>query len=330
MQDPGFEAKIGTSKALNSVLMQRDLILVTGKGGVGKSSMVAALARQAAHLRGGAVALEVTAQPQLKMLIDDPSVKNVNIDLERALPAVLGRMLHLPQLITSALSNRVLRMFARTSPAAAELLLLDEIFDWVQRSSKKNWPVIVDLPATGHAVSFLATPGAVRRMLRVGPVATRAGHIERLLQDAIATELLVVTIPEELPVNETIELVKQAKLLQLNCRFVVANQVPTSPLFGEDRLWIDELENHRDAHMTQTLAATREHLDCAEQAQAHLNILRAAITQPVLSLAHFASPSSAACVQSLFEAIASDDLEPQPVPSLQGLRADSELVSATR
>ncbi|MFH1808952.1 MAG: ArsA-related P-loop ATPase, partial [Pseudomonadota bacterium] len=218
-----------TLRGLEDVVRSRDLILVTGKGGVGKSTVVAALAMLAARHRRGAVAVEIAARPHLDQLLQaDARIELCNIDLERSLPRVLGRMLHLPAIVGVALNNRVLRLFVRTSPAVVETIYLDEIYELVQQNAKRDRPVIVDLPATGHAVTLLDTPSSVRRMLRVGPVAAKAALIEALLLNPQRCELVVVALPEELPVNETIELVQRARELGLSSRTVVVNQVPVS------------------------------------------------------------------------------------------------------
>lgn len=285
---------------LTPLLLQRDLILVTGKGGVGKSSLVAALAKLAAKVRGHSIAVEVSSHPHLLELTqNNPDVSCVNIDLDAALPAMLGRMLHIPKILSNALNNRVLRMFAQTSPAASELLLLDEIFALVERAAGKNAPVIVDLPATGHAVSFLGTPSAVKRMLRVGPVAHRAGQIEDLLRDHDRCELLIVAIPEELPVNETIELVSQAQSLELACHLVVANQVPLSPLDHGDDAFLTSLGALDKPELEQTLSATQQHLESKQKTRQLIDFLDNSIHQTILELGHFPIADPAHCVQKI-------------------------------
>lgn len=285
---------------LAPMLQQRDLILVTGKGGVGKSSLVAALAGLATKLRGHCLALEVSSNPRLSELTqNNPNISCSNIDLDAALPAMLGRMLHIPKILTKAMNNRVLRMFAQTSPAARELLLLDEIFTKVEQASAQGWPVIVDLPATGHALSFLGTPGAVKRMLRVGAVAKRAAQIEALLSAQNRSELLIVAIPEELPVKETIELVQQAQDLQLACKWVIVNQVPRSPMQHDDAVLLASLNAQNNPELSQTLSATQEHMNSAQQTRQLIDLLNNSIEQAILELGHFPIENAVNCVQKI-------------------------------
>jgi len=301
-------------RALDQAVLHRDLILVTGKGGVGKSTLVAALARLAARRRGGAVAVELSAHPRLGPLIGNGAqIEAVNLELEKALPLSLGRMLHVPAVLGAVLGNRILRLFIRASPAAAEMILLDELFELVAKQRKRSWPVIVDLPATGHAVSFLDTPRSVHRMLRVGPVANKARQIEQLLLDGERCELVVVAIPEELPVKETIELVRRASEVGMPRQTVVMNQVPTPGMVDDDLGLLDIMQQDGDEDLGRTAGAARNELESASQARELLAQLSAALDQPVLELPHCNAGDPEQCVAMLLRAMEeSAALPPSP------------------
>lgn len=270
---------------LAAVVADRDLVLVTGKGGTGKSTVVAALARLAAAERGGAVAVELSVHPRLASMVgEDRSVDVVNIELDRALPRALSRLLRVPKVVGSMMSNRVLRLFVRTSPAVSETVLLDELFELVQECAERGWPVIVDLPSAGHAVKLLDTPGSVRRMLRVGPVATKAALIEELLLDPRRTQLVVVALPEELPVNETIELVRKASELGMAPPKVLVNRVPVAMLQQGDRGLIDLLRTDPDLYLSAAGDAAHGDLAGADEAREQISRLRQEITHPVLEI----------------------------------------------
>jgi len=270
---------------LDRAVAERDLILVTGKGGVGKSTVVGALARMAAKRRGGAVAVEISALPRLPALVNGESrVELVNIDLDSALPRVLSRLLRVPALLGAALNNRVMRQFIKTSPAVSETILLDEIYDLVQHASARHHPVIVDLPASGHAVSLLGTPRSVHRMLRVGPVANRAREIEKLLLDRQRSELVIVALPEELPVNETIELVRRATEVGLAARIVVVNQVPIATVAEEDRQLLALMHQGGDAGVAQVADVVQDELDGADQVRSQIERLRSTVPGPLVEV----------------------------------------------
>ncbi|MBN2358662.1 MAG: hypothetical protein JXR83_04365 [Deltaproteobacteria bacterium] len=272
-------------RSLETLVEQRDLILVTGKGGVGKSTVAAALCELAVRRRGGAVAVESTVCPRLATMLDPgASVQVVNIELEKALPALIGRIARLPAIINALLTNRVIRLFLRTAPAVGELVLLDEIREIVDANQPRGWPVIVDLPASGHAVALLGTPRAARRLVRVGPVERLCDRLEQMLLDQRRCELVVVALPEELPVNETIELWRRASELGLNCRTVVVNQVPRPPVEEPERAWLDQVREADASTLGRVAGAARDELLGVDQARAQIDRLRSAVDGAVVEL----------------------------------------------
>lgn len=251
-------------KSLEDLVLRRDLILVTGKGGVGKSTLVAALARLAVKQRGGAIALESAAHSRLLPLLkDQKGIITKNIDLDLVLSSTLKRALNLPAIVAAMMNNRIMRLYMHTSPAVGELVLLDAIASEVNSPQRKG-PVIVDLPASGHAMELLKTPNAVRKIMHdSGPVAKMARNLENLLTDTYRTELLVVALPEELPVNETIELINAATRMGIKRYTVLVNQVPEKPC-QETRLieflaGFEELEQVAKAAFEESLSSQRAH-----------------------------------------------------------------------
>src|SRR5512139_864615 len=110
------------------MVASRDLILVTGKGGTGKSTFCATLAELAARRRGAALAVEMSVHARLpEMLGPESRVRPLRLDAEEAVLPALGRLLGLPAMVTRIFNNRVLRLFIRTSPAIREMILLDEL-----------------------------------------------------------------------------------------------------------------------------------------------------------------------------------------------------------
>jgi anion-transporting ArsA/GET3 family ATPase len=200
--------------------------------------------------------------------------------------------------------NRVIRQFVHTSPAARESILLDEIRAHVERLAPTGVPVLVDLPASGHAVTFLDTPRSVQRMLRVGPVADTAARAEALLGDARRCEVVVVALPEELPVNETIELVRRARAIGVATRHVVVNQVPPALLGPEERALLDVIRQHAPGAMGRF--AERAHGDShgADQARAQIERLRAAVPVCLHEIPRYELAEPRRCVEAVIEELA--------------------------
>jgi arsenite/tail-anchored protein-transporting ATPase len=288
------------------MLERRDLILVTGKGGTGKSTLVAALAELAARRRGHAVAVELSAHPRLPLLVSpDAAVQVVNIDAEEVVGEALSRLLHLPTVVSSLLRNRIIRTFIRTSPAIREMVALDQLAHLVDGSSRAGRPVIVDLPATGHALSFLDTPRAVHRMLRIGPLADVAERVERLLLDGARSELVVIALPEELPINETIELVRRAAAIGVGSRTVIVNQVPAPPLETRDRPLLELLGRQGDGALGRFADAAESECASVEQARAQIDRLRVAVPAAVIELPRFDASDLRDCVRTMVQTLAS-------------------------
>jgi len=172
----------------------------------------------------------------------------VRIDLDTAVEPALRRLVNIPMLTQAVLRNRVVRQFIRTSPAMREMIVLDELRALVDESTARHTPVIVDLPSTGHALSFLDTPRAVSRMFRIGPIAHAAERVQRLLLDGKRCEMVTITLPEELPVNETIELLRKARQMGIAARMVVVNQVPAMLLHASDRPLLEVLQARARRH----------------------------------------------------------------------------------
>jgi arsenite/tail-anchored protein-transporting ATPase len=291
---------------LVDMLERRDLILVTGKGGTGKSTLVAALAELAARRRGQAVAVELSAHPQLPRLVSPNSgVRVVHIDAEEVVGETLSRLLHLPSVVGALLRNRIIRIFIRTSPAIREMIALDQLRHLVDGCARDRCPVIVDLPATGHALSFLDTPRAVHRVLRIGPLADVAERVERLLLDGERSELVVISLPEELPINETIELLQRAAAIGVSSRTVIVNQVPSAPLETRDRPLLELLGQQGDKALGRFADAAESECASVEQARAQIDRLRGAVPAVVIELPRYVADDVRDCVRTMVQTLAS-------------------------
>ncbi len=259
---------------VESLLRTRDVILVSGKGGTGKSTLVAALSELAMRLRGGALAVELAAEPRLHSLArSGSSLQLHNIDPEKAIGPALSRLMGLPAAAGAVLGNRAVRVFIRASPAIKEMVALDELSFLVERSARVRQPVIVDLPATGHALSLLETPSSVQKMLRVGPLANVARRVDALLTNGARCELIAVTLPEELPINEAGQLFSRCAELGVACSTVVVNQVPSIPIDEADRSLLEALECESDS-MARFARAARIACDASDGARRQLRRLR--------------------------------------------------------
>jgi anion-transporting ArsA/GET3 family ATPase len=208
--------------------LTRKLVVITGKGGVGKTTIAAALGLCAA--RGGlrALVVELGGRTSIPALLDDreaaredeagadrevelaPGLWSTSIDADRALLEWLGVMGgSIPARLL--VSRATFRCFAAAAPGASELVSLVKIWELTQ---EKRWRgrgerydvVVVDAPATGHALAMLRSPRTFGAIARIGPVATQAREVRALLEDPERSSYVAVAQASDMAVTETLEL----------------------------------------------------------------------------------------------------------------------------
>ncbi len=209
-------------------LLERRLLIVTGKGGTGKTSVVATLARAAA-LRGRRVLVAETGRDEHIPRLLAPGTPPVGydgrelqagltaqrIDPYEALAEYLTLQLPVRGLVSRVLRNRGFRQLMDAAPGWRELITLGKVWHLQQLGAPDGSPrfdlVIVDAPATGHGLTFLDVPRVVSSAVRAGPLRRNASVVEQMIRDPEATLLVPVALAEELPARETAELVARLR-----------------------------------------------------------------------------------------------------------------------
>jgi anion-transporting ArsA/GET3 family ATPase len=215
------------------------LRFVTGKGGAGKT--VAATAIAIAEARAGRTVLlaELNGRDRVASLLEaSPVGAELREVLERvhvvdmnpraAMREYVVLTLRFEAVYKAVFENRMVRRFLRLIPSLGELVMLGKIWFHEQErtGSRPRYDVIVvDAPATGHALTLLRAPSVVLRMVPPGPLRDNTALIQGLLTDHAKTVLHVVTTPEEMPVNEAVELEQAAAdFLSMRLGSTVINQ----------------------------------------------------------------------------------------------------------
>jgi anion-transporting ArsA/GET3 family ATPase len=227
-------------------LLDRRLVIVTGKGGTGKTTLAAALGLAAS--RGGrrALVVEVSRSAQVPRLLDldapevgyepvelAPDLWSMRIDPYTALAEYIGLQLGLRSLAERVLRSAAFRQLMDASPGWRQLITLGKIWhlEQMRDAGRPRFDlIVVDAPATGHGVSFLEVPRVVLSAVRAGPLRHHTQRVEALLEDASRTLLLPVARAEELPARETAQLVASVReRLAIHIDRVVVNAVYGPP-----------------------------------------------------------------------------------------------------
>ncbi len=227
-------------------LLDRRLVIVTGKGGTGKTTVSAALARAAADrgLRVGVA--EVTRDPQIPRLLDPfapevgyeprtivPGIECMQIEPYAALGEYLGLQLGGAALIRRVVESAAFRQLLDASPGWRELITLGKLWhlEQMRDGARPRFDLlIVDAPATGHGLTFLDVPRVVVSAVRGGPLREQTREVEALIADPKRTALVPVALAEELPARETAELVAHVRTaLTIDVDRVVVNAVNEAP-----------------------------------------------------------------------------------------------------
>lgn len=227
--------------SVESRLFDARVRIVTGKGGVGKSTVALALAL-IAQRHGRRVLLCETNPPEsvsrflgMEPLTGDPRRIGPGLDMCALIPAEAIReyalmILKFRALYNAVFENRIVRYFLRAVPSLGEFVMLGKL--WFHERERDDdgrfrWDtIIVDAPATGHLLSWLRVPHVFVEMMPTGPLQSSSRDFLEMLQDPARAKLDVVTLPEEMPVNEAIEIDRAATEQRLCTRgLTVVNRV---------------------------------------------------------------------------------------------------------
>lgn len=317
----------------------RSLLFVTGKGGVGKTTVAAALAVAAGSEGRRVLVVEIDAAGALaatfevsglgfdprRVASDAVDVEALTIDTESALSEYLALFVKVPFIGRIGPVARLFDYVAQAAPGVREILTLGKICHEVRRGV---WDlVVVDAPATGHVVEHLTAPSVIGDLVRVGMVRDQTAWMLDILEDPARTGVVVVTTPEETPVNETLELVERlGRETAIDVAAVVANRVLPEPFGPREQRVVDGLgevatrEVLRDllgpgaeaVHGACRLAVTRRRM-----AVEHLARLRRELpeTLPMVLVPEVRTPEGARARVDLIATHLAEELDVEPTPS---------------
>lgn len=222
-------------------LLERRLLFVTGKGGVGKTAISAAIASLAAARGKRTLVCEVDAKGDLARFFEteptefeprevQPRLHLMTLTTEESLREYLKLHVRLPLIARIGPLARSFDFVANAAPGVREILTVGKVA-WEVREDSYDL-VVVDANASGHVIAQLGAPEAINELVKVGVVREQTGWMQDILHDRRRTGVVIVTTPEEMPVVETLDLANRLHTeTKVSLAAVVANRV-LPELFG--------------------------------------------------------------------------------------------------
>ena len=295
---------------MNDWLMQSNVVIVAGKGGVGSSTVAAAHALAAAKNGADVLFIAVDGRPGMGALLGGREINDRDQVLQRKVGGnsggtIRGRTIPADQafgdylelkgvggILRRAASAASLPMIAAATPGLEHLLVLGKIKELeLERAADL---IIVDAPPAGHAAPFLRSASGLSDVVKSGPVMDQAQEVSEMLTDPERCSALLVALPEETPITEVIELANElGDGLGLNLLPLVVNACwPDRPGLQKSPAMAAR------SHKVKLTASVKDALESASafgrsrlaQQREQIERLAAARAEPIIALPRLATP----------------------------------------
>jgi anion-transporting ArsA/GET3 family ATPase len=299
--------------AVAAGLLDKPLVVVTGKGGVGKSTVAAALGLAAARRGLRTIIAEVARRDDVSRALGGtgvhedelaPGLHHISIDPEEAMEEYLVDQLPSRALADVLLQSRGFSYFAAATPGLRELLTVGKVWELAQadRRTPGAQPydlVVLDAPATGHGVAILTAPRTFADAAVMGRIARQGRIIDAMLSDPAKTGVVAVARAEEMPVTETLALeAALPEAVGVRVDLVVCNGMLA------DRFSADDVRALRAAPPSRPVRAALTAHARARAQRSQLARLRRSASAPVVTLPFVSAPMlDTALVEPLVKAL---------------------------
>lgn len=294
-------------------LFDRRVVLITGKGGVGRTTLTAALALAGAR-RGRRVLVTEVTDPDVEytplarlfgreMLPVDPEplapgVRGCVLWAKRGHERFFRKVLPIPALVNAALNSGPLRRMLEAAPSLTEMGVFYHLLSLILETRDGDVPehelILVDMPASGHTLGLTGLPERILEVMPRGPIARAMREGQALLYDPAFAGAWVVALPERLPVTEAIELLEGLEQDRMPLGGVLLNRWLDDPFTAGERAALAPV-------LAEAAVFGRSRFIAAERAQAALDELVTGTALPVHRV-----PERAEVGQALIEALAAE------------------------
>lgn len=209
------------------------LIFITGKGGVGKSTIAATLALKQSLLNKKTALIEIAPENSLHKFFALSPIKDLaiiskklsifRINLDAILRELFIDQFKFKMIFDTLIDNKFVKHFLGATPGFNEFLIMGKIQKIVNSSEFDT--VIVDAPSTGHFIALLEIPKIVSTAIESGPLKDIALNTYKLITDKNKTSIIVTTTPEEMPTTEAIHIRLETKKKNIFCEHAVMNRL---------------------------------------------------------------------------------------------------------
>lgn len=309
---------------LNEILGRRVLIVV-GKGGVGKTTLSAALAKLAAGFGTPSLVMETDTRaplaatfetaPSFKPFEVAPNLSLMVLDGRHSLEEYLRIVVPGRILLKAVFASRLYQFFVQAAPGLRELMMLGKIYyEFEPRSGKPRQRnlIVVDAPASGQALSLLKMPAAARATFGDSVVGKEANNISRMLKDRRHCATLQVTTADGLAISETIETHAELTRIGLAPIAVLFNRTAPARFSAHD---ISALTSRRgpglrSVHLEHLADLARSELRHVSETRKAISQIRIATQTPVIEIPEHAGLSGLELIGQLSRDLASIDEVP--------------------
>jgi len=299
-------------------LLERRLAVVLGKGGVGRTTVATALGLAAARHGRRALVVEVAGESRLPRLFGTepraegaeipllPGLTSLSIHPQRVLEEYLVLTLKVRALAERLADSRAIGYLTAAAPGLRELVTLGKVWHLTEQTLQDGSPrydlVVVDAPATGHGIGLLRTPRQYAAIARAGRIGEEARAVDDLVTDRSRTGIVLVTLAEEMPVNETIDALGRLREIGLDADCAIVNGLAAVRFSDGEEAALRSLAGVSETGAAAVTVALSQIARRREQ-ESELARLREGIDVPMLELPLLPAPLDPDAIAHLAESL---------------------------